>query len=309
MSLLSYLLAGALMPALLAVDSGPVAIQAPIATQEMAKAPAPKHEHKAKARVKKAKIKKVAPKGNVVVLNNEKDLAPYADKKIVIRFFATWCGACKSSKDTYEKYAGRYTDVVFANVDIDQDGDLKDVHNVKAVPTFIFMQEGQKKDSLIGFDRKTLRQKIEAMSSIKKGHKKEVAVPKQVKKEVKPAATHETKKKAEPKVKYIQAIHTMGQLDNALKSNDKVVVKFYARWCGFCRNMKPIFKDLAKQYHGKVAFLKIETSGKEDISAKYEVQGVPKFITFVKGAQDTVIAGADKEKLTQAVKDLSEKAL
>jgi thioredoxin 1 len=64
-----------------------------------------------------------------------------------------------------------------------------------------------------------------------------------------------------------------------------VLVDFYADWCGPCKSMAPILKQLKSELKDAVSIVKINVDTNQSIAAKYQVQGVPTFIIFKKGKQ------------------------
>jgi len=70
-------------------------------------------------------------------------------------------------------------------------------------------------------------------------------------------------------------------LDEALKSKDKLVVLFYASWCPFSQRFLPIFEKYAK---GNMQMcLRVKTDDKASLCEKYSVDVVPTVILFEKG--------------------------
>jgi thioredoxin 1 len=58
--------------------------------------------------------------------------------KSVLYFTATWCPPCKAIKPVYEELAGKYKDVAFGKVDVDDNSDAALEFNITSVPTFVF---------------------------------------------------------------------------------------------------------------------------------------------------------------------------
>ena len=69
-----------------------------------------------------------------------------------------------------------------------------------------------------------------------------------------------------------------------LISGDKpVLVDFYADWCGPCKAMEPIVKDVARAMSGKARIIKVDIDKSVQAAQAYDVQAVPTFILFKKG--------------------------
>ena len=68
----------------------------------------------------------------------------FLGKLVVIDFFATWCGPCKMISPKIEAMAGEMSNVVFLKVDVDEAEDVAQEYNISAMPTFIFLKNGQK---------------------------------------------------------------------------------------------------------------------------------------------------------------------
>ena len=64
-----------------------------------------------------------------------------------------------------------------------------------------------------------------------------------------------------------------------------VLVDFTADWCGRCKNMAPILKQLKSELKDTVSIIKINVDNNQALAAKYQVQGVPTFIVFKNGVQ------------------------
>ena len=61
----------------------------------------------------------------------------------------------------------------------------------------------------------------------------------------------------------------------------KVLVDFGASWCGPCRAMEPIIKELAVKYEGKVTILEIDIDSQKDLATDYMIQSIPTFILSI----------------------------
>ena len=64
-----------------------------------------------------------------------------------------------------------------------------------------------------------------------------------------------------------------------------VLVDFYADWCGPCKSMAPVLKQLKAELKDSISIIKINVDTNQALAAKYQVQGVPTFIIFKQGKQ------------------------
>jgi thioredoxin 1 len=65
------------------------------------------------------------------------------DGYVLIDFFATWCGPCKRIAPFFEKLADEYVGIIFLKVDVDESPDLVNEFDIQAMPTFVFLKNGQ----------------------------------------------------------------------------------------------------------------------------------------------------------------------
>lgn len=91
-----------------------------------------------------------------------------------------------------------------------------------------------------------------------------------------------------------QPINMTGmQLTRAIEKTDELlVVDFWATWCGPCQQFAPTFKQVAAQLEPKARFIKIETEAEQAISAKYSIRSIPTLAIFKNGKEVDRVSGA-----------------
>ena len=75
----------------------------------------------------------------------------------------------------------------------------------------------------------------------------------------------------------------MSAFNELLNGETPVLVDFTAEWCGPCKTLAPILKDVAHQIGDKVKIIKVDVDRNPGAAAHYGIQGVPTLILFKKG--------------------------
>ena len=79
--------------------------------------------------------------------------------------------------------------------------------------------------------------------------------------------------------------------DEIISSNAKVLVDFYADWCGPCKMVGPLVAQIADE-HDDVAVVKVNVDDEMELAEKFGVASIPTIILFKDGKETKKNIGA-----------------
>ena len=89
-------------------------------------------------------------------------------------------------------------------------------------------------------------------------------------------------------------------VEEVLNSDLPTEVDFWARWCGSCMKVAPIYEKLAGEYEGSFKFCKINVDKNPEITMEYHIRNIPIQIFFADGKKVDHIRGVVTEDMVRS---------
>ena len=100
----------------------------------------------------------------------------------------------------------------------------------------------------------------------------------------------------------------MSNFDTIIQSEKPVLIDFFATWCGPCKMLSPVLKEVKDSLGDRISIIKIDVDKNQQISSQYQVRGVPTMILFQNGKQLWRQSGVlSKEEIIKTILEKSNK--
>ncbi|RAR46890.1 thioredoxin [Flavobacterium lacus] len=77
----------------------------------------------------------------------------------------------------------------------------------------------------------------------------------------------------------------MSNFTDIINSPKPVLVDFFATWCGPCKMLAPILKEVKDELGENISIIKIDVDKNQPLATQYQVRGVPTMMLFQNGKQ------------------------
>ncbi|MBF6627374.1 MAG: thioredoxin [Proteiniphilum sp.] len=98
---------------------------------------------------------------------------------------------------------------------------------------------------------------------------------------------------------------TDANIEEVLKTDQLVIIDFWAEWCGPCKMVGPIIDQISEEYKEKVTVGKLDVDNNDDTTSKYGIRNIPT-VLFIKNGEvvDKVVGAGPKNMFTDKIDKL-----
>ncbi|KAH9413457.1 Protein disulfide-isomerase A6 [Dermatophagoides pteronyssinus] len=195
----------------------------------------------------------------------------------IVEFFAPWCGHCKNLVPEYQKAAKALKGIVKVGaVNADEHQSLGAQYGVRGFPTIKIFASNKNKPIEYQGQRS-------AQGFIDAGFRElRNIVDSRIGKKSSSSGGGGGGGKSNDVIELTESNFD----EKVLKSDDLWLVEFYAPWCGHCKNLAPIWSEVATELKGKVRVGAVDATVHQSLASRFEIRGFPTIKIFAAGKKD-----------------------
>lgn len=100
---------------------------------------------------------------------------------------------------------------------------------------------------------------------------------------------------------------TLAQYQSLVSENNKVLIDFYADWCGPCKMLAPIVHEFAEEFKERIKVVKVNVDDEPELTAKFGITSIPTLVFIVNGSKYFKEVGyRSKAQLIQCLEKMEE---
>lgn len=75
-----------------------------------------------------------------------------------------------------------------------------------------------------------------------------------------------------------------------------LVAEFWAKWCGYCRQVEPYINELAARRAGRLKIIRVDVDAEQPLARRFKIKATPTFILYVNGRQLARMDGSPQQQ-------------